>query len=852
MKMSYPKTSLPFAAALCSCFALLLITTAPVSAQTTAAVSTQSNTPQQEAPIHLSAFEVTASQPSPYQATVETSGSRIAVPIFLTTQAVDVVTSQLIQDLGADHMLDSLQYVSPGVTNGSQSVGADRVTIRGFQSDLHVSDGFINVDLNKGFPQINESFEIVKGPSAILSPFAPQPGGTINWITKKPSFSGDFGSASVEVGQWDSDFGAIDVNRVISPSLAARIVVAGVDGKAYTGEPRRGGIVMPEIIWRRGSAQLLLQAQFYEYDTLVNSGVPLDYSIGSASKVSSKNMIPANVPWDPYIADGDDIRNDMQHNYLAVFTDKLSDALSVRVAAHACLDDENFLQFNTTGVAGAPASPTGSGQNPLTGAYTPGFTYGGASTGFAATAVPLPNETGAVWTRSASSSVTNGTQYDFQNDWNYRFSTDYMKSDTTAGVAITWYPTAGNRQGANNGGTKANFDPANFVGSTATPAAPGTPTSVFTGLNQVGQEIDQYYLSESLGFLKDRLILNGSLSENKMEKNETSLVFPVPSANPLQPDPARVSVNKLLKSYGIVVSPIPYVAVYYGHSETSLPVVTVNAPTSTALASLPGGLPPTQDSKGDEAGLRLKTLDGRSTASVDYFQDYQSNNSIPNPANLALLPGQPSFPLLFASVVSRGWEGQFNTAITPQLSILGNYAHFKISNTFGQSIRAVAQSSGAIYANYNFTSGDLKGLRVGIGVVHVGRRAVDSPNAGFTAASTPTKLIVFQPSAWLPAYTVVNLDVELPTERALEGVGLPRQCAQRILLHRSAQPFQRVYRSAEGLPRLRQLLVLGAMNRVSRRGIDFKSRLPLRQPDFSRMTKTCESTGSPALFYGIQ
>src|SRR5260221_34999 len=128
----------------------------------------------------------------------------------------------------------------------------------------------------------------------------PQPGGTINWVTKKPSFSGNFGSISAEGGQWDSNFGSIDINHVISPSLAARIVLAGVDGNAYTGEPRRGFIAMPEITWRRGSAQLLLQAQIYNYKTFVNSGVPLDYTIGTASNVRAKDMIPAGVPWATY------------------------------------------------------------------------------------------------------------------------------------------------------------------------------------------------------------------------------------------------------------------------------------------------------------------------------------------------------------------------------------------------------------------------------------------------------------------------------------------------------------------------------------------------------------------------
>jgi outer membrane receptor protein involved in Fe transport len=51
----------------------------------------------------------------------------------------------------------------------------------------------------------------------------------------------------------------------------------------------------------------------------------------------------------------------------------------------------------------------------------------------------------------------------------------------------------------------------------------------------------------------------------------------------------------------------------------------------------------------------------------------------------------------------------------------------------------------------------LKGFEAGVGVVHVGRHAVDNPTAGSTAAGTPSNPINFQPTAWLPAYTVVNL-----------------------------------------------------------------------------------------------
>jgi len=399
--------------------------------------------------------------------------------------------------------------------------------------------------------------------------------------------------------------------------------------------------------------------------------------------------------------------------------------------------------------------------NPFTGVYTPFITYSSVATGGVATPIAPINEQGAVWNRAASSAVIEGVQYDFQNDWNYQFSTSFLKSDTTAGVAVTWYPTAGNRQGTlpANGGTKGPFDLYNFVGSTNVTAA----NASIPALKQIGQEIDQAYIAENLSFFKDRVILSGSISENKMTRTERDLdtSHPIPTPVVTEPNPVAAHKTKLLKGYGIVISPIPYAALYYGHSETSLPITSVNTPFSSGTTpntaiSTGFGVPATQDSKDDEAGIRFKTLDGRSTATVDYFQVSQSNNSIPNPANLSLAPGQAQFPLLFANVVSRGWEYEFNTAITPQLSILGTYTHFKIANAYGQDQRAVAQSQGSIYANYRFTSGSLKGFQAGVGVVHVSRKAVDTVS-GSTPAGTATAPIPQRPSAYLPAYTVVNL-----------------------------------------------------------------------------------------------
>jgi outer membrane receptor protein involved in Fe transport len=193
----------------------------------------------------------------------------------------------------------------------------------------------------------------------------------------------------------------------------------------------------------------------------------------------------------------------------------------------------------------------------------------------------------------------------------------------------------------------------------------------------------------------------------------------------------------------------------------------VNNPASPATtpSSVNGLLPPTQDSKQDEAGIRFKSPDGRATAAIDYFQAYQSNFSIANPLNLALAPGQAPFPNVFANQVSRGWEYEFNVNINQHLAVVGNYTHYKISNAYGQPIRSSAQTSGAIYVNYRFTEDVLKGLTLGVGEIHVGRRSAESPTTGSTAAGTPAAPVAYQPSLWLPGYNVVNLTSSYQIDR---------------------------------------------------------------------------------------
>jgi len=70
--------------------------------------------------------------------------------------------------------------------------------------------------------------------------------------------------------------------------------------------------------------------------------------------------------------------------------------------------------------------------------------------------------------------------------------------------------------------------------------------------------------------------------------------------------------------------------------------------------------------------------------------------------------------------------------------------------------RANPEHFGALFVNYHFDQGSLKGFSVGAGYVFQGKAAGDSAS-GVTNASTTTTYIPNQPSFYIPAYGLLNL-----------------------------------------------------------------------------------------------
>ena len=196
----------------------------------------------------LSPFEVSTKADVGYRAGNSVSATRIDTPIKDLPFAISAFTAQFVSDIGARDLFDIVQY-SPGVTNAGVGFasGSSVYAIRGFnQAPQH--NGFVGeayVDA-----ATIERVEVVKGPASVLYGEV-APGGTVNYITKRPTAKA-FTTLSAKVGSYDFLRTGIDYNR---PLVADKLLFRfnGVwqnDIEFYQPGQARSTVLAPTFTWR--------------------------------------------------------------------------------------------------------------------------------------------------------------------------------------------------------------------------------------------------------------------------------------------------------------------------------------------------------------------------------------------------------------------------------------------------------------------------------------------------------------------------------------------------------------------------------------------------------------------------
>ena len=190
-----------------------------------------------------------------YYKTKSFSATKTETPIRETAQSVQIMTREVIEDLNAVSIDETLNYVS-GISHQNNFGGMwNNFSIRGFAGHENtgmslLKNGFSD---NRGYnaPRDTaniESIEFLKGPSASLYGNS-EPGGTINIVTKQPKFTSE---QEIETTVGSNDFYrmATDLTGPINDKIAYRLNVAAEKKDSFRDyiESQRY-VVAPALLW---------------------------------------------------------------------------------------------------------------------------------------------------------------------------------------------------------------------------------------------------------------------------------------------------------------------------------------------------------------------------------------------------------------------------------------------------------------------------------------------------------------------------------------------------------------------------------------------------------------------------
>jgi catecholate siderophore receptor len=186
---------------------------------------------------------------APYKVDRVQASGKFPEPILNTPKTITVLSKEVLEDKNATTLKQAILSTA-GVTLGTGEGGnafGDRFFIRGFdaRNDVFI-DGVRDSGVSVRENFFTEQVEILRGPG---SSFAGRgtTGGAINIVTKQATTEKSFYNMDTSFGTDRTKRVTLDVNQVISPTLAIRagglFQDAGVAGRDYVQDKRDGGFV---------------------------------------------------------------------------------------------------------------------------------------------------------------------------------------------------------------------------------------------------------------------------------------------------------------------------------------------------------------------------------------------------------------------------------------------------------------------------------------------------------------------------------------------------------------------------------------------------------------------------------
>ncbi len=200
--------------------------------------------------------------------------------VLETPQSETIITEDVLINAGALDLSEALD-LSASVARQNNFGGLwNSFAVRGFVGDENLPSNYLVNGFNagRGFGGARdlsgiESVEVLKGPRAALFGRG-EPGGTVNLVTKRPTFETD-GSARLLLGSWSQYRLDLDYTTPVSDDVAVRFVGYYEDAESFrdTIETKRQAM-SPSIAWNiSDDSQLVYELEYSRQEVPFDRGV---------------------------------------------------------------------------------------------------------------------------------------------------------------------------------------------------------------------------------------------------------------------------------------------------------------------------------------------------------------------------------------------------------------------------------------------------------------------------------------------------------------------------------------------------------------------------------------------------
>ena len=541
---------------------------------------------------------------APYMATRVQASGKFPEPIANTPKTITVLTKDVLADENATTLKQAILNTA-GVTLGTGEGGnafGDRFFIRGFdvRNDIFI-DGVRDSGVSVRENFFTEQIEILRGPG---SSFAGRgtTGGAINIVTKQATTAGSFYNMDTTFGTDQTKRVVLDVNQVISPTLAVRagglFQDANVAGRNYTTDDRDGGFVA--VKWTPVDAVKIYAnyihtdlhgipdfgVPYYRPSLATTAGGPFpDFGVNRANFYGLVNRDFFKVQQDIGT-----INTEVQVNPDLVITDKMRASRSL--LNYIGTLPENPVLTNPLSASTLTANPQSRYQPTNVLANQTEATYKFNTEGWRHTAlagVEISTETSSIdkYTGLSSEAVGNA----------------FTGAGSLTGVSV--------------------FNPQyTFLPFSSTPTLAGLPT-------KIGIDTKSVYLLDTANY-NDLVILNGGIRYDNYNINTNGYATVNGTPNVFGAQAAQFGLPNF--NLGMVLKPLPVASVYVAYATSSDPVGSEFDGTSANY----GGLAPILNGNSNqifgpeqntaiEVGTKWELFDRRLLVTGALFQTEKTN-----------------------------------------------------------------------------------------------------------------------------------------------------------------------------------------------------------------------------------